>query len=107
MSPGEIVVLEQAGFRPEQIFFVPNNVSADELRFAAERQILTSLDSLDQLELMGKILPGSRVAIRINPGIGAGHHEKVVTAGERTKFGISGAQLFQAGRVAERYGLRM
>jgi diaminopimelate decarboxylase len=107
MSPGEIVVLEQAGFRPEQIFFVPNNVSADELRFAAERQILTSLDSLDQLELMGKILPGSRVAIRINPGIGAGHHEKVVTAGERTKFGISGAQLFQAGRVAERYGLRI
>lgn len=107
MSPGEIVVLEQAGFRPDQIFFVPNNVSADELRFAAERQILTSLDSLDQLELMGKTLPGSRVAIRINPGVGAGHHEKVVTAGERSKFGISGDQLFQAGRVADQYGLRI
>ncbi|MGI6333715.1 MAG: diaminopimelate decarboxylase [Saccharofermentanales bacterium] len=107
MSPGEIVVLEQAGFRPDQIFFVPNNVSADELRFAAERQILTSLDSLDQLELMGKTLPGSRVAIRINPGVGAGHHEKVVTAGERSKFGISGDQLFQAGCVADQYGLRI
>ncbi|NLK89576.1 MAG: diaminopimelate decarboxylase [Clostridiaceae bacterium] len=107
MSPGEIVVLEQAGFRPDQIFFVPNNVSADELRFAAERRILTSLDSLDQLELMGKTLPGSRVAIRINPGVGAGHHEKVVTAGERSKFGISGDQLFQAGRVADQYGLRI
>lgn len=107
MSPGEIVFLEKAGFRHDQIFFVPNNVSSDELRFALDRNILTSLDSLAQLELTGQIAPGSRVAIRINPGVGAGHHEKVVTGGKKTKFGIAVDQLDEARRIACLYDLRI
>lgn len=107
MSPGEILFLERAGFRPDQIFFVPNNVSADEMRFAAERQIMISHDSLDQLALTGKIAPGSRVAIRINPGVGAGHHEKVITAGKKTKFGISIDLLAEARQIAEKYQLKI
>ncbi|HAL74181.1 MAG TPA: diaminopimelate decarboxylase [Clostridiales bacterium] len=107
MSPGEIIFLEKAGFRYDQMFFVPNNVSADELRFALDRNILTSLDSLAQLELMGEIAPGSRVAIRINPGVGAGHHEKVVTGGKKTKFGIAVDQLADVRRIASQYNLRI
>jgi len=107
MSPGEIIFLEKAGFRYDQMFFVPNNVSADELRFALDRNILTSLDSLAQLELMGEIAPGSRVAIRINPGVGAGHHEKVITGGKKTKFGIAVDQLAEARRIASHYNLRI
>ncbi len=107
MSPGEILFLEKAGFRPDQIFFVPNNVSAEEFRFAIERQILISHDSLSQLELTGQLAPGSRVAIRINPGVGAGHHEKVVTAGKKTKFGISIDQLPDARKIAAQYQLQI
>lgn len=107
MSPGELFFLEQAGFRPDQIFFVPNNVSADELRYALDRGIMISLDSLDQLELIGKMAPGGRVAIRINPGIGAGHHAKVITAGKKTKFGINSDQLDEAQRIARQYNLRI
>jgi len=47
-----------------------------------------SVDSVSQLELFGRINPGGRVAFRVNPGVGAGHHEKVRTAGQKTKFGI-------------------
>jgi diaminopimelate decarboxylase len=107
MSPGEIIFLEKAGFRYDQMFFVPNNVSADELRFALDRNILTSLDSLAQLEQMGEIAPGSHVAIRINPGVGAGHHEKVVTGGKKTKFGIAVDQLADARRIASQYKLKI
>ncbi len=107
MSPGEIFVLEQAGFRPEQIFFVPNNVGADELQFALDRKIVISLDSLDQLDLAGRLAPGARVAIRINPGIGAGHHAKVITAGKKTKFGINADQLDEAKLIADRYHLHI
>lgn len=107
MSPGEILFLEKAGFRHDQIFFIPNNVSADELQFALDRQVLTSLDSLSQLELLGQLAPGSRVAIRINAGIGAGHHEKVVTAGKKTKFGIAADQLDEARRIAAQYNLKI
>lgn len=107
MSPGEILVLEKAGFQPEQIYFVPNNVDADELRYALERNILTSVDSISQLERFGQMAPGAEVALRLNPGIGAGHHKKVVTAGKKTKFGISEDQIPEAKRLAAQHGLRI
>jgi diaminopimelate decarboxylase len=88
MSTGEIHVQLAAGFKPEEIFFVPNNVAEEELRFALDRGILISADSLSQLAAIGRIATGSRVALRFNPGVGAGHHRNVVTAGKDTKFGV-------------------
>lgn len=88
MSPGEIHVLLAAGYKPEQIFFVANNVSADEMKFAIDKGICVSVDSISQLKLFGKLNPGGKVAVRFNPGVGAGHHEKVVTGGKKTKFGV-------------------
>lgn len=107
MSPGEIMALEEAGFKSEQIFFVPNNVSSDEMRFALDRSIMISLDSIAQLEQLGSIAPGTSVALRVNPGLGIGHHAKVVTAGKKTKFGISANQVEEAKAMAERYHLRV
>jgi diaminopimelate decarboxylase len=107
MSPGEILLLERAGFSSEQIFFIPNNVSDDEFRFAHQRGILTSLDSIDQLASWARLFPGSRVALRVNPGIGDGHHEKVVTAGSRTKFGILPGELDQARRILTESGIKL
>jgi len=99
MSPGEILLLERAGFGPRDMFFIPNNVDASEFRFAHERGILTSLDGLDQLRAWARLFPGTRVALRVNPGTGDGHHAKVVTAGSRTKFGILPSELDQAGAI--------
>jgi diaminopimelate decarboxylase len=45
--------------------------------------------------------------IRMNPGIGAGHHEKVITAGKATKFGISPLDLGEVKAIAERFGLKI
>ena len=105
MSPGEIYILLKAGFPKEKIFFVPNNVSAEELQFAISHGVMTSLDSLSQLDLFGSLNPGGRCAIRLNPGVGAGHHEKVVTAGKKTKFGIVLEDVPKAFEIAERYQL--
>jgi len=88
MSLGEMHILLQAGFTPEEIFFVANNVAEEELGFALEHEILISADSLSLLEAVGRLNPGGPVAIRFNPGVGAGHHQKVITAGAGTKFGI-------------------
>ncbi|MBP7736208.1 MAG: diaminopimelate decarboxylase [Spirochaetes bacterium] len=88
MSPGEIFLELKAGFRPEDILFICNNVSDEEIRYAVDAGILVSVDSISQLERLGRLNRGGRVAVRINPGIGAGHHEKVVTAGTNTKFGV-------------------
>ncbi len=89
MSPGEIHVLMAAGFKNDQIFYIGNNVSSAEMEYAIEHDILVSVDSVSQLETYGRINPGGKVAVRFNPGIGAGHHEKVVTGGKKTKFGVT------------------
>lgn len=107
MSAGEIQLLLHAGFQPENLFFVPNNVSEAELRYAIEKGVLISVDSLSQLELYGKINPNSKVAVRFNPGVGAGHHEKVVTAGKETKFGVNIDCIEQVKEIARKYNLKI
>ena len=107
MSAGEIQLLLHAGFQPENLFFVPNNVSEAELRYAIEKGVLISVDSLSQLELYGKINLNSKVAVRFNPGVGAGHHEKVVTAGKETKFGVNIDCIEQVKEIARKYNLKI
>ena len=107
MSPGEIYIEMMAGFGPEQISYIGNNVSAEEMKYAAERNILVSVDSLSQLETYGKINPGSRVAVRFNPGIGAGHHEKVITAGKKTKFGVQKEFIEEVKALLKKYNLTL
>ncbi|MDP4089449.1 MAG: diaminopimelate decarboxylase [Bacillota bacterium] len=107
MSPGEIYIQMKAGFSPEDIFYVCNNVSADEMKFAVERGITVSVDSVSQLELFGKVNPGGKVAVRFNPGVGAGHNEKVVTAGKRTKFGVDPELINEIKDVLNKYDLKV
>lgn len=107
MSPGEISLLLKAGFPPEKIFFVSNNVSAEEMQFAIDKGVMVSLDSLDQLDRFGQINPGGRCAVRINPGVGAGHSEKVVTAGKKTKFAIAEEDIDKIFEIADKYDLKI
>jgi len=107
MSPGEIFLLLKAGFPRERIFYVSNNVSAVELQYAIDQGVVVSLDSLSQLELFGKINRGGRCAVRLNPGYGAGHHEKVITAGKKTKFAISEVDVPEIMKIAAKYDLRI
>jgi diaminopimelate decarboxylase len=107
MSPGEIYVELRAGFTPEQILYIGNNVSDDELRFAIERGIRVSVDSVSQLARYGRLHPGGEVVVRFNPDVGAGHHAKVVTGGKKTKFGVERKYIQQVKAVLKDYDLRL
>ncbi len=107
MSPGEIFFELEAGFKPEQILFIPNNVSAEEMAYAVERNITVSVDSISQLAMFGKLNPGGSVAIRFNPGIGAGHHDKVVTGGDKTKFGVEPRFIDEIKTILQRHKLNL
>ena len=106
MSPGELHVNQLAGFTRDELTYVCNNVSAEELKNAAEQCDVVSVDSLAQLELIGQAAPGSRVMVRFNPGIGAGHSDKVVTGGKKTKFGVAPDMLPEVQAVVARFGLQ-
>lgn len=107
MSPGEIHILLAAGFKPEELFFVANNVSAEEMKYAIDKGVLVSCDSLSQLRQFGRLNPGGKVAIRFNPGVGAGHHEKVVTGGKNTKFGVNIELIGEVRAILIEYGLKL
>ncbi len=107
MSPGEIFIELGAGFKPEEILFICNNVSAEEMRYAVEAGVMVSVDSVSQLDRFGRMFRGGTVAIRINPGVGAGHHEKVITGGKNTKFGIDPLYLNELKQTLLRYDLHL
>lgn len=107
MSPGEIFFLLKAGYGPEEIFYVSNNVSEEEMRYAIDNGIITSVDSISQLRQYGRINPGGNVAVRFNPGTGAGHHEKVVTAGKKTKFGVEMSRVDDVKKILAEFNLRL
>lgn len=107
MSPGEIYVQKLAGYNADRIFYIGNNVSKEEMQYVINEKVLVSVDSLAQLESFGQINPGGDVAVRFNPGIGTGHHQKVVTAGKKTKFGVQKDFIPQVKAILEKYNLNL
>jgi diaminopimelate decarboxylase len=107
VSPGEVLVALNAGFRPENIMFTATSVTDEELQFCIKKKILVNIDSISELERYGQLNPRSRVSLRINPAVGAGHHDHVITGGPDSKFGIWIGDLEQAVAVAGKYGLQI
>ncbi|MCL2224990.1 MAG: diaminopimelate decarboxylase [Defluviitaleaceae bacterium] len=106
-SAGEVVAAMAAGFKADEMLFVVNNVSEKELSYAVEKGITVSVDSLSMLDKLGRINRGGRIALRFNPGVGGGHHEKVVTGGDGTKFGIMPAYIPHVRELLEKYDLKL
>ncbi|MBI5779245.1 MAG: diaminopimelate decarboxylase [Planctomycetes bacterium] len=107
VSPGEIYCALRNGFRPHEISFTGNNCRTDELAYVVKQGVHISADSLSQLEKVGKIRSGLDVSLRINPDVGEGHHEHVITGGPDSKFGIWVYQLDQALRIAAKYRMKI
>jgi len=107
MSPGELYMDELAGFTPREILYISNNNSEAELKNAVARGLLISVDSLSQLDMLGRLNPGGKVMVRFNPGIGAGHHAKVVTAGKNTKFGVTPDNLDEVFALLAKHGMTL
>ncbi|MGZ7116097.1 MAG: diaminopimelate decarboxylase [Methanobacterium sp.] len=90
VSPGEIYTALLAGFGPEKILYTGNNVTDDELKFAVDSGVIINLDSVSALHRLTKLCNPHEVKIsfRVNPKVGAGHHEHCITGGDLSKFGI-------------------
>jgi diaminopimelate decarboxylase len=107
---GELQRSIDAGADPNTLQYTAVNPPDHDLDYAvdlaAEAPGLTvtigATDTLDRLQERGY---EGRIAIRINPGIGTGHHEKVAT-GNDAKFGIPYEQVPEvADRVREEFEL--
>lgn len=107
VSPAELLLVLRLGFAPERVLFSANNMTDDEMHFARGQGVLLNIGELSRLERFGRAYPGADVCVRLNPQVGAGHHEHVITAGARSKFGIPVQQIREVLRIASRHGLRI
>ena len=109
VSEGELARAIAAGYAPGAAGVV---LTADLLDTHALAQVVAldvevNTGSIDMLEQVGQAHPGHRVWLRVNPGFGHGHSQKVNTGGENSKHGIWHSDLPAALAVVRRYGLRL
>ena len=112
VSPGEVSMALTPGFPAERILFTGTSVRNDELKFLADSNVTVNVDSLSQLDRLLKIKVPSVLSVRVNPEIGAGHHDHCITAGKNTKFGLWETNAVKAYKTAkeagvERFGIHM
>lgn len=107
VSPGEIFLAQHAGFSGQDIWFTCSNVSDDDLLHVTDPQIIINVNSMSELDRCVRLNIRNRLALRLNPVIGAGHHRDVVTAGMGVKFGFDLAELHEARIMAESNDLRV
>jgi diaminopimelate decarboxylase len=107
VSPGEIALALRAGFPPWKILFTGNNITDEEMDFAEEKGVILNIESLPRLEKFGKKYPGRTINVRINPDVGAGHHDHCITGGPESKFGIWYSETAEIKRIADNYGLEI
>jgi diaminopimelate decarboxylase len=107
---GELERAIAAGADPSSLRYTAVNPPAGDLDYAVsladDHPGLTitagAMDTFDRLESRGY---DGRIAIRVNPGIGTGHHEKVAT-GRDAKFGIQADAVVEtASDLRERFDL--
>ncbi|OPY31229.1 MAG: Diaminopimelate decarboxylase [Methanomassiliicoccales archaeon PtaU1.Bin124] len=88
VSIGEVELCLKAGFSPDRILYTGTSVSNEELSMLAARKVPINIDSMSEMRRLAEIAPGHPISIRVNPGVGAGHHAHVMTGSKTTKFGV-------------------
>jgi diaminopimelate decarboxylase len=108
VSPGEIYTSLLAGFEPSRILYTGNNVTEDELNFAVKSGVRINLDSISQLNKLSKIpgAEGMEISFRVNPMVGAGHHDHCITGGPLSKFGIMEDEAVDVYKMAIELGFK-
>ena len=104
VSPGEVQRLNEVlpDLDRSRILFTPNFAPREEYEWGIQQGIQVTLDNLYPLQAWPEMFNGQRLFIRIDPGEGQGHHEKVKTAGAQSKFGVSRSEIDELVRLAEK-----
>jgi len=92
---------------PRRVLYTPNFASREEYAWALERGVQVTVDNLYALSEWRSLFSDREIFVRVDTGVGAGHHHHVRTAGAHAKFGIPVADLERLVREAESAGARV
>ncbi len=109
VSPGELetVLTLFPDIDRQRLLFTPNFAPADEYAHAFALGVVVTLDNLSVLEQAPAIFENRDLFVRLDPGVGRGHHEHVKTAGIHAKFGIPLFEMDELARLSEAVNCRI
>lgn len=117
VSAGEILRALAAGYTTQpsdatahpQIVFTADLFDRESLDLVIEHDLVINCGSPDMIDQYGircqELNRPRGITLRINPGFGHGHSQKVNTGGEGSKHGIWHTQIAECVTRAEKYGL--
>jgi diaminopimelate decarboxylase/aspartate kinase len=90
VSQGELQAAFDAvpGIDPARVLFTPNFAPRAEYEFGLAQGVHVTLDNIYPLDAWPDLFRGREIFVRIDPGVGRGHHHHVRTGGTHSKFGI-------------------
>ncbi len=106
-SPGEVFLSLEAGFSADDIMFTGVNPSHQDLEYCHDAGVQVNIGSLNILDIWGRMFPDTKVSVRVNPDVGAGHHDHTITGGPSSKFGIYYNRTLEVNEIAKRHGLEI
>jgi diaminopimelate decarboxylase/aspartate kinase len=87
VSAAEVLRAREVVGERVPIAFTPNFCPTEEYALALAAGAEVTVDGPEALDACADLFAGKAIGVRIDPGRGLGHHEKVRTAGARSKFG--------------------
>jgi len=106
VSPGEVSLALRLGVKPGLVQYTENNMTDVEQAEAVAQGVMITAGSLDRLERLAAAGVNA-CAVRFNPDVGDGAHEKICTAGPLTKFGVHHSQVDAVLAIEQRSALRV
>lgn len=106
VSPGEVYISKKLGFSGDRILFTGNNIKNEEMEFVAGEDVILNIDSVSALKRLAKSIDpkGKKISFRVNPMVGAGHHDHCITGGVMSKFGIMEDEAVEVYKLAKELG---
>ena len=90
---------------PAEILFTPNFAPRAEVARALAEGVRVTVDNAASLDAWPEVWRGHDVFVRVDPGVGKGHHDHVRTAGSRSKFGVAADDLPALAEAARALGV--
>ena len=91
----------------DRVLFTPNFAPRSEYEFGLSRGVHVTLDNLYPLKHWPELFRDREIFLRIDPGLGRGHHKHVRTAGVHSKFGVPVAETDELVALVEACGARV
>ena len=106
VSPGEVHISKMTGFSGDRILFTGNNITNEELKYVHDEGVTLNIDSVSALKRLSKVIDpeGVKISFRVNPMVGAGHHDHCITGGVMSKFGIMDSEASEVYKMAQDLG---